>query len=234
MGKITYNTFGTITKKEQISTVENETNSRSLILETLSPFPGYHGTTVPDKLEPDSLFAITSLNHNTETMQRAIQEAKKDLSFNVDAAPANLSVQNEMRSAIRIKGIRYDLTGDVLAELTHNGITFRKTKKIKAFESIIKVHKFFSFKKLKDNFYADMNDEHMYYFSIPGQLRWQSFEKMTYSCKNNCPDNNFDAAMATVYMDGYIVDMVRIFDMNYSQEKLDDIRKKYMDAFLKL
>jgi len=57
-------TIGTVIKKEKLASVESATSSQALILESLQPFPGYHGTTIPDQLDPDSLFAVTlSLIH---------------------------------------------------------------------------------------------------------------------------------------------------------------------------
>lgn len=44
--------IGTITKKEKIATVENDIRSNTLVMESLFPFPGYHGTTVPDRTDP--------------------------------------------------------------------------------------------------------------------------------------------------------------------------------------
>jgi hypothetical protein len=233
MSKSIYNTFGTITKKEKVASVENETNSNILILETLIPFPGYHGSTVPDRLEPDSLFAITRVSHKEDVIQRVIQEVRRELSIDLEAAPATINLQNESRSAVRFKGLKYSMVGEILDEFRKQGIAFRKAKKFGPTETIIKVHKFFSLKKLKDNFYRDSEDECMNYFTIPTQLRWNSFEKMTMSCKYNCSDKNFDAAIATVYMDNNIIDFVRIYDKNSSVEKLEDIRNKYLDAISK-
>ncbi len=51
--------LGTIVKKEKLASVESETNCKALILESLLPYPGYHGTTIPDQLEPESLFVFT-------------------------------------------------------------------------------------------------------------------------------------------------------------------------------
>ena len=234
MGNSIYNTLGTITKKEQIASVENETNANLLVLENLAPFPGYHGTTVPDNLESDYLFAITKLMHKEELVIRAIQEVKKNLSFDFDAAPGSLNIQNGTRNFVRFKGLKYSLVGEVLTEFAKEGITFQKAKRIGPFETIIKVHKFFHLEQLSDHIYKDLNDENMHYFSVPSLLRWGSFEKMTMNCKYNCDDNNFDAAIATLYMNNGVADLVRIYDQNADIKKLKAIRKLYIEAFEKL
>lgn len=234
MGNCIYNTFGTLTKREQISSVENETNSNSLILENHAPFPGYHGSTVPDQLEPDSLFAITKLMHKEQVVIRAIQEVKKRLSFDFDATPGYLTLQNETRNFIRFKGLKYVLVGEVLDEFKKQGIDFRKSKKVASYDTLIRVHKFFSLEQINDSIFKDCENKNLSYIKVPSLLRWSSFENMTISCKNNCDDNNFDAALASIIMNKGIVDFIRIYDKNVSMEKLEDIKKKYFDAFEKL
>ena len=68
---------GTIVKGEKLASVENETNSKALILESFLPYPGYHGTTTPDYLEPESLFAVTKIIYPDDKIIRAIQRVKK-------------------------------------------------------------------------------------------------------------------------------------------------------------
>lgn len=234
MGNSIFNTFGTITKKEQLSSVENETNSNSMVLENNAPFPGYHGTTVPDSLEPDSLFAITKLMHKEQVVIRAIQEVKKSLSFDFDATPGYLTLQNETRNFIRFRGLKYVLVGEVLDAFKKYGIDFRRAKKVASFETLIRVHKFFSLEQINEDIFKDCDNKNMAYIKVPSLLRWSSFEKMTFSCKNNCNDNNFDAALASVIVNKGIVDFVRIYDKNVSMEKLEDIKKKYFEAFEKI
>ena len=233
MSKAVYNTCGTITKKEKLRSVESVTNSHALILENISPFPGYHGTTVPEKLEPDSMFAVTKLMHKDEVVIRALQGVKKKLGFDFDAAPATINLSNESRNAIRFKNLKYSLVGDVLKELENLGIAFRKAKKVSAFESIIKVQKFFSLEETGEFTYKDIDCDKMSYFSVPALLRWNTFERITINCKYNLDDNNFDAAMATVYLNRCIIDLVRIYDKDTSTNKLNNIRKKYIEALNK-
>ncbi len=230
MSNTHYSTFGIITKKETLASVENQTNSQALVLENLSPFPGYHGLTVPDSLEPDSMFAVTKLMHKEEVVIRAIQEVKLELNFDFDAAPASFSINNNPRNSIRFKNLKYALIGDVLREFEKKGISFRKARKVQSYSTIIKVHKFFLLEQIDKNIYKDVEDNKMNYFSVPALLRWNTFEKITMNCKYNLDDNNFDAALASVFLNKGIIDLVRIYDSNSSIEKLSTIRKKYIEA----
>jgi len=229
-----FNTFGTLTKKEHLASVQNETNSNSLVLENHAPFPGYHGLTVPDSLEPDSLFAITKLMHKEHVIIRAIQEIKKRLSFDFDATPCALTLRNEKRNAIRFKKLKYARVGEVLSELKEQGLIFRKAKKVSSYDTYIRVMKFFSLEKVNEIIYKDADNESIFYIKIPFLIRWNSFEKLTISCKNNSEDSNFDAALASIVIDKEIFDFVRIYDKNASMEKLDNIKKKYYEAFEKM
>jgi hypothetical protein len=233
MTKTICNTCGRITKKETLRSAEGITNSRALVLENISPFPGYHGSTVPDKLEPDSMFAVTKLMHKDEVVIRAIQAVKNKLGFDFDAAPATINLSNKPRNAIRFKNLEYPLIGEALKEFENTGITFRKAKRVSAFASIIKVHKFFGLEETGEFSYKDTDCDKITYFTVPALLRWNTFERITVNCKYNLDDNNFDAAMATVYLNRCIIDLVRIYDNNSSTEKLNNIRKKYIEALSK-
>ena len=69
--------IGTISKKENLASVEHNTYSSALVLESLFPFPGYNGTTVPDRTDPRALFLITKAVHSDEKIIRAIKNIKQ-------------------------------------------------------------------------------------------------------------------------------------------------------------
>ena len=96
-------TIGKLTKKEILRSVEHETHSGNLLFENMEPYPGYHGTTVPDKLEPDSIFAITKMRYNDERIIRAIQAVKKRTDLDFDAAPGSVKYQNDTYHFVRFK-----------------------------------------------------------------------------------------------------------------------------------
>ena len=88
-------TIGKLVKKEILRSVEHETHSSKLLFESMEPYPGYHGTTVPDQLEADSLFAITKMKYKDERVIRAIQTVKKKTDVVFDAAPGSVKYQND-------------------------------------------------------------------------------------------------------------------------------------------
>ena len=81
--RILLETIGTIEKKEMLGSV----GYKELVLETSHPFPGYHGTTVPDHIKPNSLFALTRSKYTEEKIIRVIQKIKSEHNFKFDATP---------------------------------------------------------------------------------------------------------------------------------------------------
>lgn len=227
-------TIGVITKKENFVSVESETGSNALVLESLQPYPGYHGLTVPDSLEPDSLFAITKLMYDDEAVIRAIQAVKKTFKGKFDAAPGTINIQNMDNNFIRLKYLPYARVGEVLQEFEKTGIEFKKKKYIAPFESILKVRKFFTVEESAEGIFHDLVDTNMFYLKIPAILNWPTFEKITLSLKYNMENKNFDAAQCSVYYRYGLIDFVRIYDRDSSLSKLNFIRDKYLEAISKL
>lgn len=129
MSQRIFQTVGTVTKEEILSSVESETFTSVMLLESQLPFPGYHGLTVPDKLEPDSIFAVTRLMYNDERIIRCIQSVK-ELSMKFDAAPGTLHLQNKDVNFVRFKHLPYHMFGDVIRQFEKCGIEFKKKKRL--------------------------------------------------------------------------------------------------------
>ncbi len=234
MSKRVIETPGMVTKKERVALVENETHCNYLVLESLSPFPGYHGTTVPDRLEPESLFAVTRLMHNDERIIRGVQAVKRQTDIIFDGVPGTLDIQHQPAHFIRLKSVKYEDLGNLLNLFKENGIEFKRRKKLSPFTSIIKVRKFFRMKEISKDIFTDMDNECMFYLRLPVMLRWNTFEKITNKIKYNLDDRNYDAALTNVYGQEGIIDFVRIFDREAIDSKLKHIHEKYLEAVSKL
>jgi hypothetical protein len=222
--------IGMISKKENLASVENDTKSSALVLESLYPFPGYHGTTVPDRTDPRSLFLVTNTIFNDNKIIRAISNIKKTFPHSFDGAPGVLNLYNEPTGAIRLKYLPYEHVGELVSAFQDEGITFLKSRKVAEYNSIIKITKYFSINKVSDGIYNDDSWKELYYLHIPVELRWPSFEKITTGIKHNVEENNFDAALTTMYIRTGILDFVRIYDEQSCQGKLLFIYEKYLEA----
>jgi hypothetical protein len=230
MGKKSYETFGKLLKKETFRSVENETFSDKLILENTEPYPGYHGTTVPDSLEADSLFVITNVNYNDDRLIRAIQTVKPNVDVNFNGATGTVKYQNKAYNFIRFKFLPYNKVGEVLKHFEKIGIDFRKHRKVAPYESLIEVRKFFKMEEKADGIYQDKYDKNTSYLLLPTSLTWHNFEKITMGIKYNMDDINFDCAQTSIYCEDGFMDFVRLYDEESSVSKLKHIRNKYLEA----
>jgi len=226
---------------ETIGHVEKKENLKSLgygdmVLESEHPFPGYHGTTVPDQDNPKSLFLLTKTKYPEEFIIRSIKSIKKKHKFAFDGSPSRVFFQNSMAHAIRIRDLdNYEKVPDILKSFKEEGIAFLPGKKVKPYYGLIRVTKYFLMKPITDCTLQDDETESMKYFQVPIKLEWEEFEEMTRHVKRNVDDTNWDAALATIYRKTGIEDYIRIYNDNTSgMEILNLIRKKYVQEIKKL
>ncbi len=228
--KETIETIGTIEKIESIKSI----NFDDLVLESLHPFPGYHGTTVPDKTNPKSVFFVLKSKHTEEEIIRATQKVKEIFTTYFDGSPGTITVFNTTESCIRVKGLEnYTFIPDLLKKYKDQGLSFQKGKTLKEYEGRIKIKKYFMLDELNDGIYMDRETPEMGYFEIPAKLDWDTFESITIDLKRNIEDNNFDVALGTIYRKSGLKDVIRIFDTNVCLGECLFLRKKYIDAIEK-
>ena len=222
-------TVGMVSKKEKLASADLD-NCRVLVLENLEPFPGYHGLNLPKDSVPGSLFLVTKYIYNDEKIIRAIQHVKSvDNHPDFDGTPGTVKLFNNSVGVIRLKGLSYGNIPKLVEMFEDAGIEFKKKKKVSPYETIIRIRKFFKLHEVDEDIFQDDVIKEMHYIVLPKFLRWNTFEKVTLEIKYNIEDNNFDAALVSVYYENGILDMVRIFDINASIEKLRSIRKKYLE-----
>ncbi|MCU0369804.1 MAG: hypothetical protein MUC31_00155 [Bacteroidales bacterium] len=225
--KILLETIGTIEKKEMLGPV----GYKELVLEAFQPFPGYFGTTVPDNVKPNSLFAITRSKYTEEKIIRAIQKIKNDHNLTFDGSPGMVTLYNMLNPCIRFKDLdTYEEVPAILKAFEDEGIEFMSNRKIEPFIGIIKVKKYFLLELISDTLFNDAENPNMHYFTIPIQLRFNQFEKITIDLKNNLEDPKFDAALGTIFRKTGVIDVIRIYDDKCTPEKLDLIRTRYLQA----
>ena len=235
--KIIIETVGTISKKETLASVEAGFCKGSLVLEILYPFPGYYHTTVPDTetLNPSSIFLITKRNYNDEKIIRAYYAIKKEFESEFNATPGKLTLFNVQTSCIRIKHLEsYDMLAKLIELFNKHGIQMAKYRRVAPYEGVIKINKFFSLSNPEKGLYLDIAEPEMCYIEIPAHLKWSTFEKMTHEIKANTEDNKFDAAIGAFYRQDCLLDVVRIYDKNIDNHKINTIKDKYLEVINRL
>ncbi len=233
MKENTLNSIGRIIKKESLISIDFQTKCNSLILESSQPFPGYHGITLPPD-KPLSLYLVLKSKHSDEEIIRAIQNIKKNTGFTAfDGAPGSIEINGKEETVIRIKNAGYNDIPSLPGKFANLGFKFAKYKKIPAFDTLINIRKYFKIKQTEDDIFSDLTDRNFHYIRVPYLPNWDKFEEITKKIKYNVDDNNFDAALCSMYDETGLIDFVRIFDENYDKNKMSFIKNKYLEALSK-
>ncbi len=230
--KVKIETIGIIEKKETLSNV----GYSDLVLESSHPFPGYHGTTVPDKDHPQLLFFITKAQYPAEDIVRISQEIKKKSNIKFDGTPAHVSLPNEeLLPSVRIKGLKdYKQIPELLKHYKEAGVSFASNRKLEPYYGLIRVRKMLMLEDTGECTLQDSETSEMRFFQLPKKISWDDFEKITMHIKRNIEDPNFDAALATIFRKNGLIDYVRIYDVDCPIDKLNLIRKKYLQEIKRL
>lgn len=224
--------FGGIAKRENLISLEENIVPNSLVLESETPFPGYHGKNLPLEPVPNALFFVTSKCHTIEKVIRSTTDIKKYFEEPFDAATGKICIHNDIYGCIRIRGLKsFDHIAELQSFFMDSGFKFKKKKHIHT-PCLIQLKKSFLLEPLTENVLKDLEDESMYYLQIPRQLKWKRFENISERVKNNLDNANFDAALGSVYYQG-VKDVVRIYAQEISVERLNTIREKYVEQIEK-
>ena len=225
--------MGTLLKEETLQTVDHYIMQNTLVLESLEPFPGYHGDNTPGVSKPDSLFLITDKLYPMEDIFRISQNLCTYQHIHLDACPAEIFINNTDLAGIRIKGLSsYAMISDLQGCYIDKGVHFMKGKNINA-PGLIRISKVFSLENLEENIYKDLDDDLIYYISLPYHFNWNLFKAVTLNVKNNMDNSNFDCALGFVYLKT-LMEFVRIYGKNMDSDRLRLIRNKYLEEIRKI
>lgn len=233
MGIRTLPSLGSVTKKERLSVADHLNGVPILVLETILPYAGYYGTTVPDKLGSSSLFLVTRHHYNDDKVIRFIQGVKRTFARNFDAVPGSITMANRSYPVIRIRFFPAEHMSALIFAFRQQGAEFVPKIKIPSSEGLIRITKYFNTEEVEEGIFLDLDNNSFAYLQVDEHVRWSSFETITRHVKNNIEGLSFDAAQAIMYDCSGILDFVRIYDENRSVEKLREIRTRYLDAIRK-
>ena len=221
-------TFGSITKVEQLHTLESNILDNTFVLETFEPFPGYHGENLPSDPIPHHIFLVTKKQYLQEQILRASKKIRKYFNHSFGARQGELHIFNSKLHCIRVKDLPgFELIPELQSCFQAEGIEFMKKRTFNN-TGLIKVNKYFELRQIEEGIYSDVVDLRMFYLEIPVLLNWKLFEQITLSIKNNIDNRNFDAALGLLYRKD-LTDVVRIFEKECSIDRLVHIRQKYLD-----
>jgi hypothetical protein len=220
--------IGVLIKEESIQTVEHFVLDNTLVLESIEPFPGYHGENLPREARPDALFFITDKPYPIEVIFRASQQFCSSPDYDINACPVEITLYNTKLSGIRIRGLKhYASIADIQHCFIKKNIGFMKFQHIKG-KALMSITKIILCAPIDESVFKDLTHENTYYLTIPYHFEWAHFLKVTESIKHNMDNNNFDGAIGFLYLEK-MMEFIRIFDLNPGVQRLKMIRQKYLD-----
>lgn len=226
-------TVGYIKKEQNLTTVENNIIPNTLVLESLHPFPGYHGENLPEKSIPRSLFLIVAKEYTFEEIARITKKIKKHFQYDFNASVGHIYFKATMYTCIRVKYLKsFTFLPELQGLYQEQGIKFARKKAIDS-TGLIVIKKQFYVDEMEEGIYNDMEEESKFYIELPIDLPWDIFKEFTLNIKNNVDNSDFDAALGVFYRKDGIVEVVRLYICEGEMDKIKTIRKLYMDIIQK-
>lgn len=226
-------TTGYIKKEQRLKTIENNIIQNSFVLESSHPFQDYHGTDLPKKSRPNSLFLILSKETSFEDIARITKKIKQDFEYDFHASLGDIYFKTTSYSCIRIKYLKsFTFLPQLQSLYQENGIKFAKQKDVNA-DGLIVIHKHFYVDEIESGIYHDQEEDSKFYIELPKQISWTVFKDFTLNIKNNIDNSNFDAAQGVFYRKNGIIDVVRLYICEGQTDAIKTIQKLYVDLINK-
>lgn len=221
-------TLGFVTKEEHLRSIEDGIVPDTCVLESNAPFPGYHGSNWPEDGAPEFLYIVFNTKYAAEKIFRIVKDMRHSLEIDVDGVPGKISIYTETYYCLRVRALNdYNLLIKVQDYLILSGLELMKKKKIDAV-GITRIQKMYELEAINDKAFKDLNDDNIYYLTIPKKLNWGQFRSLTMLVKNNLDTINFDIALSVFYA-GDVIDALRVYSDTISQDELLAIQAKYLE-----
>ncbi|MBE0662150.1 MAG: hypothetical protein IH597_06755 [Bacteroidales bacterium] len=223
--------FGGLIKEEPLTCLSDETlQANTCVLESVSPFFGYYNHE-PKAQKPQYLYFPLNGYFSLETISRATQNIRKKFRQPYDMVTGNITLFGVTSQVIRIRNLEYYNHISTLQSLyLDEGITFsNKFRKANNVMAMIKLRKFFFLEPIEEDIFIDKAQQHHAYFLVPEQIDWERFKSLTEQVKYDPIYFYFDGAIAFIYHNGDVKDMIRIYRENFALNEIKAIKRKYID-----
>lgn len=221
--------FGGIIKEEPLSYIKKDILlPHTCVFEAVHPYFGYYSSD-PQAQKPQHLYCALNGYYSYEAISRATQNVRKKFEHAFDAAVGNVTIFGNTCQAIRIRNLQQYSQLSVLQQYyLEEGIMFKKkAMKVENEMAKIKLRKSLFLKDAGDGIYYDLEQENQVYFIIPEQIEWEYFKKLTKQVKLDTCNFYFDGALAYIYDQNEIKDMIRIYRIDYTHDEIKTLKDKY-------
>lgn len=219
--------YGELRKEERLTTVNAHILPGTLVLEAATPFPAYHGP-APDDSAMGFVYLLTRELPDFLAFMRITGVVRQKLGQPFDAVPAHIRIGNEAYACIRLRNLpSFELIKELQCWYRDYGVAFLRRRNYDE-EALVEVRKIFHIRRLDDNIFSDLDDTATFYLRVGRSLTWSEFKRLTGLVKSNLDDINFDCAQVSICLATGVFDLVRVFDMKTTPEKLRLIHEKYL------
>ncbi len=225
--------FGKLVKKEYLVELADKQLGDVQMLESPAAFPGYftyYGEVPVERGAPRYTYLLMNESYELETILRAEMRIKAFTGLKFESTPATIKMGKKSFHAIRVRGIdNYQVLPNIIRAYTDFGISFKlKSKNTLKGEALIEVVKFFNIEPSKDGRLFGALRKDYGYVMLPTSMDWDTFEKLTKEVKYNWEESHFDVALAYVFTFGNVLDMIRVYHPEMSDEYLKRVQDAYM------
>lgn len=221
--------YGGIIEEEPLSCIENDLiMNNTCVLEAVAPYFGYYNE-VKSTTKPYIVYFILDGYFSLEALSRATVALQKKVSFHLNAVTGTINLLNQTCNVIQILNIsNYSHISLIQQLYIDEGLVFKK--KSNDFQNemaLIKLRNFFNLIPLENGLFIEKKQPNIGYFTIPKNIDWEAFKKLTIEVKYEADLLYFDAARAYMYEGCGITDLVRIYRENLTSDRLLAIRDRY-------
>lgn len=222
--------LGKLTRQENISPIERNKISNTLVIHVPSPLATYY-TRFSQINKPNTVLLLTKDSTSFEKILRSTNRINTENDLKLDGAKCEITFGNKKYSGIRLKGIdQFSDIENIQRLYEKQGFEFAKKITVKPdTDSIIRVNKFFELQKEEEGIYHSPNNKDRYYIEIPKHVHWDEFRNVTFDIKNNVSVTGYDVAKGIFYEKDGVTEMVRIIKPNLTLDMVKEVRDKYLD-----
>jgi hypothetical protein len=223
-----FEVFGSLIKTETVLTIDQKIIPGTLVFEALKPFPGYYSDS-PLGAKPVYMYLALEQQYELVDILRASQKVQLDFDLQFDAGKGFLHIFDTTYNVLRVRHLKnYDLLEKLQRSFMENGIHFlKKVKKYHDEQVKIRIIKFFALEEIAGKLYQDKREKNHAYFEISRYLSWDDFNELNNRVRYNWLESKFDAAKASLYFEGQLHEVIRIYSEKIGLEYLLKMQKMY-------
>ncbi|MBN1949587.1 MAG: hypothetical protein JW801_00185 [Bacteroidales bacterium] len=228
-------TIGSITKMEDVCSLEKDILKNTLVLRSLNPFPGVKADkgTGNSFEKPGSVFIILRYRYAPEKINRINKKLLENRITDCYPSSGEIITSNLILPCIRVKKLSsYESIPVIQNFFKRNDLKLMDYQKIQS-AARIKIFKHFKLVEIGEGLYRDLNDGEKIYIRVPYSLNWKKFDFISRKIRHGLKNSNFDAALGNIYRFCGPEDVIRIYDQDKSLSRAMELRNHFLKELKK-